>query len=434
MTPGFDDAVWAILTDALELYRGNPRACAWLERHLERFDEPLRIAVAGPAQSGKSTLINAIVGEEIVPTGGTRELTWYPTGATRALRHVTLIDTPGVEEPGVVDRVWQVADAVLYVTPHVPDVDLTALRAGQDSAISRAAPVNAILVLSRADEIGGGRVDALGSARLLARRYHRDPEVRPLCQTVVAVSGLVAHAGRTVTEREYAALAILAARPRTQLDAHLLSVDRFVSPRFPVPLGVEERYRLLDRFGLLGVRLATTLVRTGTASPITLSAQLLHRSGLADLRESVSQLFVERRHVLKARSALVALEQVVRGEPHPAARRLAVDLERALAGAHDLRELRLLGALRSGRTSLPSELDEEARRLVGAGGTGVAARLGLDEGTLQAQAWAVAAGAVRRWRAEVDRPRYRQDQRRAALTVVRSCEAVLADLADDCAD
>lgn len=412
MRPSFDDAVWGILTDALDLYRHSPRATAWLQGQLDRFDEPLRVAVVGPAGSGKTTLTNALE-------------------PTRALRHLTLVDPPPADDPGAVEQVRQEADAILYVTPHVPEPDLDALRAGPDGEVAGAGPVDTILVLSRADEIGGGRIDALGTARLLARRYGQRLAVQRLCQTVVALSGLVAHAGRTLRDAEYAALAGLAARPRAELDEHLLSVDRFTHPRFPVPLDVEVRAGLLDRFGLFGVRLAITLVRTGATAPAALSTQLVQRSGLPDLRESVSQLFVERRHLLRARSALVALESVVRREPHPGARRLAVDLERALACAHDLRELRLLGALRSGRIRLPAELDEEARRLIGASGTAVGARLDLAGDATGAEAWAVAADAVRRWRDEAEQPRYRQDQRRAALTVVRSCEGVLTDLARD---
>ena len=65
-------------------------------------------------------------------------------------------------------------------------------------------------------------------------------------------------------------------------------------------------------------------------------------------------------------------------------------------------------------------------RLIGGTGPGLAARLG---GELTAeQAWAAAADAVDRWRAHAVDPRHRQDHRRAAGVVVRSCEGILAKL------
>ena len=43
---------------------------------------------------------------------------------------------------------------------------------------ARPSPVNAIAVLSRADEIGAGRLDALRSAAAIAERYAADDRVR----------------------------------------------------------------------------------------------------------------------------------------------------------------------------------------------------------------------------------------------------------------
>ena len=71
------------------------------------------------------------------------------------------------------------------------------------------------------------------SARRIARRYRADDKLRGLCQTVVAVAGLLAHTGRTMRQDEFAALAALAALPPDELDALLLSADRFARPDGP---------------------------------------------------------------------------------------------------------------------------------------------------------------------------------------------------------
>src|SRR4051812_31847986 len=49
----------------------------------ERLREPLRVAVAGRVKSGKSTLVNALLGHEIAPTAYgecTQAVTWFRSG------------------------------------------------------------------------------------------------------------------------------------------------------------------------------------------------------------------------------------------------------------------------------------------------------------------------------------------------------------------
>jgi hypothetical protein len=479
-----DDVVWTMLNGALGLYRDSPQASYWLRAHLTRFEEPLRIAVAGLPQSGKSTLINAIVGEEIAPieVDGNQVFTWYQDGPTprasvhfpqgrpyevpitrlekgvhidlrqcppqevnrivvewptRTLRSAILIDTPPIASPSADDasgsapgstaeQISAEADAVLYLMHHMHDKDMRFLQAVHDHPIARAAPVNMIVVLSRADEIGGGRIDSLSSANQIARRYRRDVRTRALCQNVVALAGLVAQAGRTLRDTEFAALSALASVPRATLEDVLLSVDRFAGSEFPIPLEPEVRAELLERFGIFGVRLATTLIRTGSDTKVKLSAQLVQRSGLSELRESIGQYFTDRSQVLKARSALLALDVVLRREPRPSARKLVLDVERLLASAHDFRELRLLAALQVGRTMLPTDLGLEAQRLVGGYGTSPWARLGIDEQAAETELEEAIFDALYRWQEQAENPMLSQEQRRAARTVVRSCEGMLA--------
>ena len=75
---------------------------------------------------------------------------------------------------------------------HLHATDFEFLEAFSEYGAARASGLNAIAVLSRADEIGGGRLDALMSARRVAARYRSDPRLLGLCQDVVAVAGLLA--------------------------------------------------------------------------------------------------------------------------------------------------------------------------------------------------------------------------------------------------
>ena len=57
-----------LIRDTLEAYRDDPEAAGMLQGYARRLAQPLRIAVAGMVKAGKSTLLNAIIGEEIAPT------------------------------------------------------------------------------------------------------------------------------------------------------------------------------------------------------------------------------------------------------------------------------------------------------------------------------------------------------------------------------
>jgi hypothetical protein len=371
--------VRAMLEWALRLYRGSAKATNFLTQQRQLFDEPLRIGVTGRPKAGKSTLLDAL------------------------------------DEDSFIEGHTSDVDAVLHLTGPVRAEDRQALQGNP-------LPVNTIVVLSRADEIGGGRVDAMTSAKMIARRLRAEPELGDLCQDVVAVAGLLAVAGRTLTDDEFDALAALAALPREQLDELLLSTDRFLNPSLE---DVVLRQGLLERFGLFGVRLSTTLIRRGYGDASRLAAELVQRSGLNDLRLAVQRHFTERAPVLKARSALLAVETVLRAEPRPDSRSLAAEVERIQVTTQDFRELRLLAALQTGRVELPNEIAAEAEQLLGRAGTSPGSRLGLTDDEDQLPR---ALTVLDRWQRYAANPAFRRAQTEAARTVVRTCEGIIDTL------
>jgi hypothetical protein len=487
--PPLGAVVRVLLRRTIEAYQDSPQAVGWLQHNLQRFDEPLRVAIAGKVKAGKSTLLNALVGEQIAPTDAgecTRIVTWYVdaqyprvtmfprTAAPRqltinraggglafdlqgtpveqvdklevqwpsqSLRTQTLIDTPGIASLSAdtsaragaflapEDAPTQ-ADAVVYLMRHLHATDVRFLESFFDQGVARATPINTIGVLSRADEIGVGRLDALTSARRIARRYRADDKIRGLCQTVVAVAGLLAQTGRTMRQDEFAALTTLAALPRSDIEAMLLSVDRFsrIELEAPDAPDAETRAQLMERFGLFGVRLATTLIRQGMTDPNTIADELVKRSGLDELRGVLSSQFTERRDLLKARSALLAVDLVLSREPRPSAAPLAAEVERILAGAHEFAELRLLSTLRAGAVKLPKEALQEAERLLGGDGGSAPARLGLEPDAGPQEVWDAALDAAGRWRRRSESPMSSRAVADIARLVVRSCEGILASM------
>ena len=66
-------------------YRERPDVFNELDRIGGRLNQPIRIALAGTLKAGKSTLVNALVGEAIAPTDATeatRIVTWFRHGPT----------------------------------------------------------------------------------------------------------------------------------------------------------------------------------------------------------------------------------------------------------------------------------------------------------------------------------------------------------------
>jgi hypothetical protein len=468
--------VHELLSEAVRVYAGSGPAQEWLHEHLARLDGPLRLAVAGPPGAGKSTLVNALVGEGVAPVEsdhGAEHLTWYVDGPqpraqvtpwygapyelpvhragrglrlaahadpvsrvllewpSRSLRHTHLLDTPGLPPPDAgweaAAGIWQEADAVLFLSRGLTSADLRRLPPARGGWAAPVLPLHVVVVLARADEGSAGRVDALLAAKQVARRRRREPELAVHCQDVVAVSGLVGYAARTLRQDEFAALAALAGLSRAELEPHLLSVDRFRSSG-AVPVDPSWRERLVERFGLAGVRLATTLVRSGAHDAGMLAEALLRHSGLAELQAVVADLFSAHRSVLKARVALSAVEQLAHREPHPQSGYLLSRVEQVVGGGHEFRELRLLAALRTRRAGLGAELAVEARRLAGGDGASASERLGLPAEAPLDHLRAEAVSAAERWRRQTQEPGLAARDRRAAQVVLRSCEAILLHL------
>jgi hypothetical protein len=479
--PGVISQAGAVLDAACALYAGTPEEEP-LREAARRLHGPLRVALAGRLKAGKSTLLNALVGQRLAATDATectRVVTWYENGpATRVWAHplrggptqlrftradgatrpelgpfapedlrrivvevpsrrlerLTLVDTPGLGSSSTEVSLRSSEylsgddgpDAVVYLMRHVHVTDVGALQAfGSRPAEEVQGEVEAVTtlgVLSRADELAGGRPDGLLTAERIAARYRADPGVRSLVQTVVPVSGLLGEAAVGLVEADHAAFAALASAPGSAL----LSADRFLA-RPVADLGDDARARLLERFGLSGIRLAVALVRAGAApDAATLAERLQAESGLERLRAELLERFVSRAGLLKAQRALHLVESVVARSPRAGAEHLLEQRGRVVAGAHELAELELLRALRSGELDLDDDgLIAQAEAVLGVQGRDVRVRLGLPADLPGDEVRPQVVKAVRRWQRLAENPLASNDRRRAARVLRRSCEGLL---------
>lgn len=483
--PSLIDRVRAVIEDAATSAL-DASTRERLDGLIQRLDEPLRVAIAGKVKAGKSTLLNALVGQELAPTDAgecTRIVTWYRDGVTyrvtlfgedggtdevpferngtlrvdlrgrkpedvrrlvvdwpsTSLQTMTLIDTPGIASASldVAERARHflvgdeeepsASDAVLYLMRHLHSSDVSFLESFRDQQHSQSTPINAIGVLSRADEVGVGKLEAMTTAERIAARYRAHPAVRRLCHTVLPVSGLLAQAGATLTEEDFGALVRIATTSNEQEAALLLSTDRFLAGASDVPVDEAARKKLLGLLGLFGIRLSTALIRAGrVASAPKLANVLTEISGLPRLRAVLSSEFAGRRDVLKARGALLALASIAKEGRFEDGNRIAIEVERVEAGAHEFAEIGLLNALRAGAVIFADDVRAEAERLLGANGGDVHSRLGLATDTDRGLVLTALYETIARWQARAENPLAPRATAQAARVLVRTAEGLLA--------
>jgi replication fork clamp-binding protein CrfC len=490
--------VRAILGGTIQAYRSDPAYRERQDVHNEldwigrRLNQPIRIALAGTLKAGKSTLVNALVGEDIAPTDATeatRIVTWFRNGPTpkvtanhrggrrsnvpiardpgdRALTFdfgsldpedvvdldvewpaaelidTTIIDTPGTSSLSrdVSERTLRLlvpedgvprVDAVVFLLRTLNAPDIALLKQIGTLVGGSAGALGVIGVASRADEIGAGRIDAMLSAKDVATRFTAEMDKTGICQAVVPVSGLLALTARTLRQSEFVALEKLAGVEPAELTKAMLSVDRFVredGEGSALPVDAATRAALLDRFGMFGIRISIAVLRAGISDSVALADELLERSGLIALRDVIDQQFAQRSDLLKAHTALLSLRRFVEANPIYATPYIVADIDPLLADTHAFEELRLLSQLRSRPTTLNEDEMASLRRIIGGSGTDAASRLGLQPDAPYDGPRAAFA-AAQRWRRRADHPLNDPFTTRACRAAVRSAEAMVADYA-----
>lgn len=452
--------------------------------------EPLRVAVTGRVNAGKSTLVNALLGQRVAPTGVsecTRYVTWYrygvperlevvfrdgssdrralrPDGSMPAdlgaqesgvrhlevylgndtLRSMTVIDTPGLaSSSGRGDDTGELlaldvnsrlavaqADAVLFaLTAQSVASDKDALEAFRAmTSGTSASALNAVGVLSRVDQFDAD--DPLMAARAVAEGITRAAE--GAISTVVSVVGLLAETSACglLTEAAVAGLERLAALDDAKLDRLLLSTDRF--SRADIGVAGDVLQQLLERLDLFGIRNAVAVVRRGGSRASLVVEELRRLSGFDDLLTLLGRTFGANADALKATAALSALERLAYSGmgAGPLRQELLDALEEVHLdpSMHRLAELRAWLSCERREAELPPQLREEVATVTL--NTSAVARLGLPESSSPDEVARAAHAGILRWKSLANDAGATTSVRAIADVMVRSHEQLWASAAE----
>ncbi|WP_432924392.1 dynamin family protein [Microbispora sp. CA-135349] len=408
MSPGPGERLTA-LCDATAARLTDPALRRRVGQIRDRLGAPLKIAVAGAVSSGKSTLVNALLGLPVAPVDAgecTRLVTQYEYGdddgrveaecedgrvvvtrllpghrmppdlgvppervrrlrvrlALDTLRAITVIDTPGMNTvtaeneqaarrmlfgtDGDDDR----AQALIYVLRYVQrfdDATLAEFRSLTDACGMSC--VNTLAVLTQIDR-RGDEEDPWPTARRLAARAYED--LRTSVFDVVPVIGLLAETARTpaLGPEELEALTALAGLDDDDLDFLLLDLDDIPGPpESPIP--AEMTRRLVARLHRYGLRVAVAAVREGEEA---LRRTLLEMSGFGSAASAGTVAaglahFARRAEQLKALTAITQLRRLAledaTGADRAALDVLAAELDETRPIAAGLSGLRIFAAV-----------------------------------------------------------------------------------------
>jgi hypothetical protein len=433
------------------------RAKATVASVRERLREDLlRVAVGGRLNAGKSTMVNALLGQKLAATDATectKLVSWFKFGLINEVviqckdgqqvvlpaqplasavaaagrpadeiatievrssnqtlaRDYTLMDTPGLDALSVLDDLsltaFGQADVLLYLMPLPGENDVEALTALRDRAGAQGiTALAAVGVLSRVDQLGEGTGDPWPQARRTARRYAA--ELRGLVADVIPVIGLLAETalGDRFSEADMGPLRRLrqfAADDPAALEDALYTPDAFRAHPL-LPLSAEDRERLLSLLGSYGIRVALAELERGTQGATALLAALLRHSGVEVLLDQLKRQFVGLADPLRARYAIAALDAASwlgTSQPEIAAlTRLRADLDQVKEHPR-LRQFDLMNSLVDLEAQRWRASDEAAAELTAlATGADLLAQLGLDPAASAAEVRAGLIERVTAWR------------------------------------
>lgn len=432
-----------------------------LQRVREQLVAPLRMELVGPGGAGRSTLINVLVGRRLSDGRSYAELAARVTFTYGAPERIKALSAGGerlerglsaegrlpaevLEAAEPLERLdvvlpvdslrtvslalssrsdrspaaevatpeeAQEADAFLIVVPADATESQLVAPFRETGSPRRFSAVNAALVLSKADQVGDEKLKAVLD-RLSQVASHLVASIAPFN----GLLGEIANADVALNEdiALFAEVANAASGTRAKL---LKSEDAFASGAEMIP--ASDRARLLDRYGLVGLRSAVELADAGELTGVGMRRRFRELSGFSAVDQAMDG-FHARGDALRADRALQRLEdlsyrwsQLVFLRDHIEAVRLEPEMH-LIDLIHAYERCVLDGV------EVPEGLLTRLKRLIT--GRTPAQRFGLEEGSGGEELRAAALDGFRAWKMYENAGNGTPASRRVARRVARSYE------------
>ncbi len=341
---------------------------AMVEAQRNAVQKPMRVAFVGKTNCGKSTMMNAFLGQDVAPTGNgelTFNVSWFVYGEKQKLlvhtidgkveeetfesiteltsrceqkkelleriryievqcpnpllKHFDLIDTPGLHsfyvkdskntQKLLTDAETRPHAVVFMFSGSLQVADVRELEEFHRNCGSLMSGLTAIGALTKVDEWENGLQDG---ERSIAQLRERHPETHRYFYMVLPVVGPAAFGAQTITEDERTTLRDLAKLPDARRTKLIRDVGVFCGKEYaedPEVPTAERRNKLYARLGRFGIKSGLQIVGEGTEAS-EFSKQLLHETNVDRLRRIVQAHFGNRALLIKASSALAAIREL----------------------------------------------------------------------------------------------------------------------------